>query len=58
MASVRELSADAISVEKERYQPRQAPEIKRVDSPILVAKVARLEGRQAKAGARELWRNN
>lgn len=59
-ATVRELSADAISVEKERYQPRPARQPKKDEIKIMVAG-NNLPSVKAKvtqvASSKELWRH-
>lgn len=58
-ATVRELSADAISVEKERYQPRPARQPKKDESKSMVAKsgipAVKAPVTQV-AASKELWR--
>ncbi|GAM10101.1 hypothetical protein OR1_02388 [Geobacter sp. OR-1] len=55
-ATIRELAADSISVETERYKPR--PVKKQIESRTLVANASILDGRLEKKERKELWRNN
>jgi len=59
-ATVRELSADAISVEKDRYKQRLASQPKVSESRTQVAKVDQpslSDVRQGDATRKELWRH-
>lgn len=59
-ATVRELSADAVNVEKERYQPRPARQPKRDEGKPMVAQIG-VSAVKAPvtqvASSRELWRH-
>jgi hypothetical protein len=59
-ATVREISADAISVEKDRYRVRPARQPRVVETRTLLAKVnqpAIADARQGEATSKELWRH-
>jgi outer membrane murein-binding lipoprotein Lpp len=59
-ATVRELSADAISVEKDRYRLRPARQTKVAETRTQVAKVDQAslpDARQGDATHKELWRH-
>jgi outer membrane murein-binding lipoprotein Lpp len=59
-ATVRELSADAISVEKERYQPRPARQPKKDENKTMVAQsgISPVKAPATQvASTRELWRH-
>jgi outer membrane murein-binding lipoprotein Lpp len=59
-ATVRELSADTISVEKDRYRVRPARQPKVVEKRTQLAKVDQVslpEARKSDSTSKELWRH-